>query len=295
MGSPRLLPLAAAIAVASLYGQTRPPIVGVAHITLRTDNLDASRSFYTKVLGYQEAFTSAGRTNFKVNDRQYIEMVPELAGPEQDRLIEIAFETTNAKQLLEYMAKRGVKTPATADKDEDGNMSFAIDDPDGHRVRFVQYLRGSLHTRNFGRYLAPTRISRRIIHVGVIVKDRAAADTLYRDVLGFRLQWYGGMRDDRTDWVSMRVPDGTDWIEYMLNVNNPSPKTRGVMHHLALGVPSVATGYETVTSRGHTAEKPKIGRDGKWQLNLYDPNLTRAELMEPKPVEKPCCSPILTN
>jgi len=25
-------------------------------------------------------------------------------------------------------------------------------------------------------------------------------------------------------------------------------------------------------------------------LNLYDPNLTRAELMEPKPVEPPCCS-----
>jgi hypothetical protein len=27
-------------------------------------------------------------------------------------------------------------------------------------------------------------------------------------------------------------------------------------------------------------------------LNLYDANLTRAELMEPKPVEKPCCSPM---
>jgi hypothetical protein len=22
-------------------------------------------------------------------------------------------------------------------------------------------------------------------------------------------------------------------------------------------------------------EKPKVGRDGKWQLNLYDPNLSR--------------------
>ena len=36
-----------------------------------------------------------------------------------------------------------------------------------------------------------------------------------------------------------------------------------------------------------------IGRDGKWQLNLYDPNSTRVELMEPKPVRTPCCSPIL--
>ena len=37
-------------------------------------------------------------------------------------------------------------------------------------------------------------------------------------------------------------------------------------------------------------EQPKIGRDGKWQLNLYDPDGTRVELMEFTPVEKPCCS-----
>ncbi len=70
---------------------------------------------------------------------------------------------------------------------------------------------------------------------------------------------------------------------------------RGVMNHLALGVPSAAAGYKTVVERGINPEKPKIGRDGKWQLNLYDPNLTRAELMEPKPVETPCCSKFVTD
>jgi hypothetical protein len=58
-------------------------------------------------------------------------------------------------------------------------------------------------------------------------------------------------------------------------------------------VPSVKAGYETAVERGYKAkEKPQIGRDGKWQFNMYDPNFTRVELMEPKPVEKPCCSPI---
>jgi hypothetical protein len=38
-------------------------------------------------------------------------------------------------------------------------------------------------------------------------------------------------------------------------------------------------------------EEPKVGRDGKWQLNLYDPDDTRTEFMEFKPAEKPCCSP----
>jgi len=130
--------------------------------------------------------------------------------------------------------------------------------------------------------------------VGVTIHDRAAADRFYKDILGFRVMWYGGMKDDRTDWVDMRVPEGTDWLEYMLNVNNPSPKTLGVMHHVALGVTSVQEAFKTVTERGYKAEPPKIGRDGKWQLNLYDPNLTRVEIMEFKPVQTPCCSPMMT-
>jgi hypothetical protein len=94
----------------------------------------------------------------------------------------------------------------------------------------------------------------------------------------------------------MRVPDGSDWLEYMLNVRNPSPKTLGVMHHLALGAPSVADAYNRLLERGVTpTEKPKIGRDGKWQLNLYDPDFTRVELMEPAPVQTPCCSPMKTR
>ena len=66
------------------------------------------------------------------------------------------------------------------------------------------------------------------------------------------------------------------------------------MNHLALGVPSVKDADGVLLTRtGRLPEKPQIGRDGKWQLNLYDPNLTRVELMEPKPVEKPCCSPMM--
>jgi catechol 2,3-dioxygenase-like lactoylglutathione lyase family enzyme len=273
----------------------RPRIVGVAHIALRTDNLDAARRFYSGQLGYREAFKLDGQgVSFKVNDHQYVDVSPDWKGPGQLVLSHLAFETDNAKQLRAYLAASGVSVPARLKKDSAGNLSFTIQDPDGHGVEFVQYLPGSLHSRNFGKFLPAERVSERIIHVGNIVSDRAAYDKLYRDILGFREFWHGGMTDDRTDWVDMRVPDGTDWMEYMLNVKNPSARTLGVMNHMALGVPDVQAGYQTVMSHGLTpAQGPKVGRDGKWQLNLYDPNLTRAELMEPKPVEKPCCSPIL--
>ena len=277
----------------------RPPILGIAHIGLKTDNVEAARQFYTGVLGLADAFSLDKPTGglmltyFKVNDHQYIEIFPELKSPTEDRLSHIAFETTSAQQLRDYLASRGVKVPEKLSPGLDGNLSFEVTDPDGHTVEFVEYMPGSLHTRNFGKSLPATRISKRIIHVGVTVKDRAAADRFYKDILGFHETWHGGMTDDRTDWVDMRVPEGTDWLEYMLNVHNPSPRSLGVMHHLALGVPSVADAYQTVTERGYKAGKPQIGRDGKWQLNLYAPNLTRVEAMEPKPVRTPCCSPIV--
>jgi lactoylglutathione lyase len=295
-----LLACAAAAAVVSSNGAPkRPAIVGVAHIGLKTDDLAAERQFYGTYLGFQEPFTIDKPTGglmltyFKVNDHQYIEVFPELKSADEDRLSHIAFETTDAVQLRDYLASQGVKVPETLKPGLDGNLSFMTKDPDGHNVEFVQYMPGSLHSKNFGKFLPATRISDRMIHVGVTVQDQAAADHFYKDILEFRETWHGGMKDDRTDWVDMRVPEGTDWVEYMLNVKNPTPKTLGVMHHLALGVPSVADGYKTLLERGMTGlQPPKIGRDGKWQLNLYDANLTRAELMEPKPVEKPCCSPM---
>jgi catechol 2,3-dioxygenase-like lactoylglutathione lyase family enzyme len=278
----------------------RPPIVGVAHIGLETNDMDAARQFYGKQLGYQEPFSLDKPTGglmltyFKVNDHQYIEVFPDLKSETQDRLSHIAFETTDIRRLRDYLANRGVKVPNDVPEGRDGNLSMMLKDPDGHNVEFVEYRPGSLHSRNFGKFLPGTRISQRMIHVGVTVKDRAAADRFYNDILGFRMTWYGGMTDDRTDWVDMRTPEGTDWLEYMLNVHNPSPKQLGVMHHLALGVQNIKDAYKTVLERGlKPPQPPQIGRDGKWQLNLYDPNYTRAELMEFKPVEKPCCSPML--
>ena len=280
---------------------TRPAIIGVSHIGLKTDDLAAARKFYTNVLGFSEAFSlddPPGKlllTYFKVNDHQFIEVFPEPKTPNEGELSHIAFETADAEQLRAYLGSRGVTVPDKLDPMLDGNRGFEVKDPDGHTIEFVQLMPGSLHTRDFGKHLPDTRISQHIIHVGVTVRDRAAADKFYKDILGFQQTWQGGMKDTETDWVDMRVPEGTDWLEYMLNVgDHPSLRTLGVVNHVALGVPNVNNAYKELLQRApNLSEKPKIGRDGKWQLNLYDPNLTRAELMEPKPVQKPCCSPML--
>ncbi|HWC98851.1 MAG TPA: VOC family protein [Candidatus Sulfopaludibacter sp.] len=283
--------------VPCLIGQAaavkRPPIVGVAHISLKTNDLATARNFYGRDLGFAEPFSVDKLAVFKVNDHQYIEVSGDLKDDAEDRLSDIGFETTNARQLRDYLASRGVKVPDSLKPGADGDYHLMVTDPEGHSVDFVEYRRGSLRSRNFGKAMPPTRISERLIHVGFMVADRAAADSFYKDILGFQEFWHGGMNEERTDWIDMRVPEGTDWLEYMMNVRNPSARTRGVMNHMALGVPVMDTAYKALVARSvQMREQPKIGRDGKWQLNLYDPNLTRAELMEPKPVQTPCCSPM---
>jgi catechol 2,3-dioxygenase-like lactoylglutathione lyase family enzyme len=279
-----MLSLLAAAVLAAPVAE-RPPIVGVAYVALRTDDLAGARAFYNGELGLPVAPGRTDPLRFVVNDHQYVEVASGLPGPTADRLTAVAFETTDALGLLAYVTAHGI-VPGELQKLPDGGRSFGLVDADGHRVEFVQ--------RGMGKP-APEprpdlRISTHMIHVGLVVKDQTAADRLYKDVLGFRAIWHGGMKDDQTDWVDMRVPDGSDWLEYMLNVSDRSPRTLGVMHHLALGISSVKEGYERVVARGAKPEPPQIGRDGKWQLNLYDPSLTRVELMEPQPVQTPCCS-----
>jgi hypothetical protein len=69
--------------------------------------------------------------------------------------------------------------------------------------------------------------------------------------------------------------DGTDWLEYMLNQHNPSPKTLGVMNHLALCVPSVDAAYKRLLEGGMICgtNQPKIGP--RWQTAI---EFVRSEL-----------------
>ena len=116
--------------------------------------------------------------------------------------------------------------------------------------------------------------------------DEAAATRFYKDVLGFSEIWRGGRSEGVTDWVNMRVPDGTDYLEYMLVSSPPDRRQRGVLHHVALLVPDIQAAWEAAGARTPAEKRaalgpPNVGRNGRWQLNLYDGDGTRTELMEP--------------
>ena len=62
---------------------------------------------------------------------------------------------------------------------------------------------------------------------------------------------------------------------------------------LTLAIVCILVSLDKLEARGWKAndrEHAQMGRDGKWQLNLYDPDQTRIELMEFTPTGKTCCS-----
>jgi len=262
----------------------------VAHIAFRVGDLARARAFYGGLLGYGETghageASRPERVRFEVNDRQHIEVVPGLPPGQDERLVRVAFETTDVAALRAYLVEKGVQTetPVT----DGGDTVLTLRDPDGHAVAFVQHpVPVSLRAHRRAQ-LGPSPVSARILHVGLTVRDPAAADRFYKDVLGFSEIWRGGRDDARTDWINMKVPEGTEYLEYMLVGPEPVDRVRlGSLHHVALVVPDIQAALETVRSRPggwdrQTVRTPQVGRNKRWQLNLFDPDGSRAELMEP--------------
>jgi catechol 2,3-dioxygenase-like lactoylglutathione lyase family enzyme len=266
----------------------RPPITGIVQVKIYVSDADKAREFYEKFLGFTNTAPNCGRgivACLVVNDRQQIQLVTGTWSPAENRIAEISYATADLAQLRAYLLSKGL-TVGEVSTGADKLHQFSLKDPEGHAIRFVQ---PAMAMPAPG---APSQISARLIHAGFIVHDRQVEDHFYKDILGFHLYWQGGMKDNETSWASMQVPDGTDWLEYMLNISpQASRHVIGVMNHIALGVTDIQKAKrQLLKNGGKPGEEPKLGRDGKWQLNLYDPDDTRVEFMEFKPVEKPCCS-----
>ncbi len=263
----------------------RPPITGIAYVRIYARDTAASRRFYTRELLLPEAKCPVqDRARYQVGKDQYVEVVS--ANPSQpDGMQVIAFRTADAEALRRYLAAHGVTVPPAVEAQPDGGAAFAVTDGEAHHIAFLQP-KASADQQG--------AISHRMIHVGLVVRDRAAMDPLYKDLLGFRPYWHGGMKPERTDWVSLQVPDGTDWLEYMLNVPAaPSHHLIGVLNHFSLGVANMDTTDARLQRTGwqpHGEEHKQMGLDGKYQLNVFDPDEVRVEFMSFTPSEQPCCS-----
>lgn len=280
----------------------RPEVQGIAHIAFYVSDLAKAREFWIDLLGFEECFNLKREGSdevsiafIKINDLQYIELFTEK--PRGDKMLNhISFYTSDADAMRTYLAAKGVKVPEKVTKGRTGNKNYNITDPDGNLVEIVEYQPDSWTAREKGRFMPATRISDHIAHVGVLIGSLSAATNFYHDILGFEETWRGGGSDTKPlSWTNMRVPNGRDYLEFMLHGPVPEPQSYGTRNHLSLTVPDCDKAAAIL--KGRAAAKDfrmdavKVGVNRKKQMNLYDADGSRVELMEPVTIDgKPAAS-----
>jgi lactoylglutathione lyase len=258
-------------------------------MTFYAHDMEKSIHFYRNVLGYSDVSRETGpagaarRVFVDINRVQYVELLPEVK-PNTDRLERFGFVTDDVEAMRVYLASRGVEVPAGTATGPRGVRCFAVKDPDGHVLEFVEQ-RPASPARGVGTDLADDRVSGCLMHVGFITYSLQASMAFYRDILGCVETWRGS-RDHKTlSWVQLKLPDSVDYIEFMLYDEFPSLERLGVLNHYGLEVPDIRNARELLAGRtgyaGYTRPlEPVIGACHHRLMNTFDPDGTRAEYME---------------
>jgi lactoylglutathione lyase len=272
----------------------RPRITGISHVGYFASDLPKTIAFWHDLLGFDESYdlkkpgTSEVRIAFiKINDHQHIELFNEPPAHPPNWMSHLCFSVDNVEQMRAYLRSKGIPAkPGNGGKTRTGDYAFEIQDPDGTLIEFVQSLPTGMEAQAAGKFMPSTRISDSIYHVGFLVGNAEKSMAFYRDVLGFKETWRGGSNPAELSWINLQAPDSADYIELMLY--RTLPKTYGTQNHISLVVPDVQKAmsilqarpaYKTYLTYGKPLEM-HVGRNGKRQVNLYDPDGTRVELME---------------
>jgi catechol 2,3-dioxygenase-like lactoylglutathione lyase family enzyme len=268
------------------YAQAAKPatITGMAHMAYYVSDLKKARDYYEGFLGFQEAFVLKNADGsdhvvyIKVNDRQYIELYAE---PVKDYgyLHDAGFETNDAKGMRDRLAAMGVKVPDTVVLDEAGNLSFDMIEPSGFTIQIVQYLPNSLTGKSKGKFMPATRISERIDHLGLLIKDKDETWKFYSEAFGFTKEGDGS---------KMAVPGSNDRFELGWERKQPPAEARfHVKDHICLSVPDAPKMTAILKGKPQITEFPDAIADihqlgnGKNVVEIYDLDHNRVETMEP--------------
>jgi catechol 2,3-dioxygenase-like lactoylglutathione lyase family enzyme len=303
-------------------GPQRPRLLGISQIVVRAHDLNASRHFYEDLLGFDEAFTvlkdgsasvrsglpaeQVSEIFFKVNDRQYIVVMPESSASEP-RLVRYAVQTDDAEAMRLFLKSLGYSVPSAVHKTSIYDVGFDLADPDGLPMQIVQFTPESLTVQNVGKFLSSRRLSNRILHTGFSV---AKPETVKFYQNGFSVREFWRADPSMTapaasetarktaasaatgpllaSLSNLKLPEGDDYVEWSFlrsRAGAPAQPTR-TGGHIALETQDMAKTIAAIEAlpafrnynRQHEAH---VGVNHKWQGNFFDPDGTRTEFMEP--------------
>ncbi len=200
----RMLRFAAAFgSLASLNPLTAqsstPPLAGIAHVSVRVQDLAASRAFYES-LGFEQAFDLKRdgvpyESFLKINDHQFLELYPVSPKDPTPAFLRLCFEGDDLQAVHDDYLAHGLK-PTDIHKDPAGNLLFTLPGPlqpirrDGkalpQTIEYTQYLPDSLSTNDLGQHLGSDRIADRLLGVALAMVDPETAKDFYLNDLSFK-------------------------------------------------------------------------------------------------------------
>ena len=174
-------------------------LMGIAHVALRVNDLQKSRDFYN-TLGFEEAFSfsDAGKVSVsyvKVNDRQFIELIPRTSESQPGGILHTCFEVADIESLHNAYVAAGLQ-PTEPKKARAGNLLFVMHGPDNQLLEYTQYLPDSLHSQDHGKHLSPRRISSHLLATTTAAKDLAGERSYYTVKLAFKSAGHDGNEMD---------------------------------------------------------------------------------------------------
>ena len=145
---------------------------------------------------------------------------------------------------------------------------------------------GSQQGQLRGKLLDARRISTHLWHVGIYTEDRAASAPFYGEKLGLPR----GRDVGRGEYIETPSSDSnTETKHPRLDPNNPATRAQferesmGAVEHMALEVTDMKAMRDLVQDRGKYTDlwvRAHVGNNRHWLMHLFDPDGSRAEIME---------------
>ena len=269
------------------------PLVGLAGLTFRVTDLDKARRYYQGVLGLQEAFTlkdargGVASVFFKVNDDQYVEIVPGLAPGAINRQVRVVFQSSDLNRLHALYVTRGLN-PTAVTRGADGNPVFRVIGPNNATLDFIEYAPGSQQAAARGKFMDSRRLATHLQHVGIYTASRDSVVPFYQDKIG--LARGRDLPGGRGEYIETPNSDRNLETKFPpLDPNNPTTRAQyerevmGAVQHMGIEVSDMRVARDTAQQRGSYTDlqvRVHVGNNRHWLMHLFDPDGSRTEVVE---------------
>src|SRR4029077_12890701 len=152
---------------ANAQSPSRPRITGIDHVAFYTTAPDGVKKLYGEVLGLSSADpVEPGGTLRYLIGTQWVGYSPAPAPKSTDRMDHVALRTDNIAAMRKYLIAKGIKVPKIQGRG-DHSLFFVLDDPDGHKIEFVERGKSEAAPSDSG-------VSHHMIHAGFLVYHQEA-------------------------------------------------------------------------------------------------------------------------